>query len=156
MDHTDKIKASLKPAKTIEELQERIIDSLEQIKKEQDKLGYVIGILTSDGPDRIKENVEKLKSYTRKVSSENDFPIFSAMVTFVGDNGDVVDHVRNRHYEFQHWLTLWRNVLESGHITDLFVTPGWERSKGATDEHETAKRLGLEIHYLEFEETSGD
>lgn len=156
MDYTDKIKNALKPAKTIEELQKRLIDSLSEIRKGHNRLGMVVGILTSDGPEKIKENAEHLKSYTKMVSLENDFPIFSAMVTFVGDNSDIVDHVNGKHYEYHHWLNFWRNILESGDVTDLFTTPGWERSRGATDEHETAKRLGLEIHYLFNKEISGD
>jgi hypothetical protein len=42
----------------------------------------------------------------------------------------------------------FRNVLSSGHITDVFMAPRWETSQGASDEHETAKRLRLTIHYL--------
>lgn len=38
----------------------------------------------------------------------------------------------------------WRKVFSSGNITD----PRWEKSEGATDEHETAKKLDLAIHYL--------
>lgn len=28
------------------------------------------------------------------------------------------------------------------------MTPGWEKSKGAQNEHKTAKACGLKIHYL--------
>lgn len=33
--------------------------------------------------------------------------------------------------------------------TDIFMTPRWEQSGGAADEHDTALALKLRIHYLE-------
>lgn len=44
--------------------------------------------------------------------------------------------------------SFWRKILKSGHVTDIFMTPRWEKSKGATDEHKTAKEIGLKIHYI--------
>lgn len=45
-------------------------------------------------------------------------------------------------------MKFWRDILESGHVTDIFMTPRWEQSKGAIDEHEAAKQLGIKIHYM--------
>lgn len=43
----------------------------------------------------------------------------------------------------------WREIFKSGHVTDVFMTPRWEKSKGAVDEYKTAQKIGLTIHYLQ-------
>lgn len=72
------------------------------------RIGYVAGIINSDGPEKVEENRQRLAEYTERIREEQDFPIFSA--------------------------------------TDIFMTPRWEQSVGATDEHKTATKLGITIH----------
>ncbi len=131
---------------SIEVLSETIILILEEAHKKANKrLGYVSGIISSDGPKNIARNVKKLEEYTERLREKNNFPIFSAADIFYSElflriNGkDLKDH---------HFLKFWREILESGYVTDIFMTPGWERSIGAKDEHETARKMGIKIHYL--------
>jgi hypothetical protein len=49
----------------------------------------------------------------------------------------------------QHFQNFWRGILGSGHVTDIFLTPRWKESRGATDEFQTATTLGIEVHDLE-------
>lgn len=39
-------------------------------------------------------------------------------------------------------------IFSSGKVATLYFIPGWETSKGATWEHEQAKKLGIDIVYL--------
>ncbi len=39
--------------------------------------------------------------------------------------------------------------MECGYITDIFMTPRWEHSEGARDEHKNAIKAGMTIHYVE-------
>jgi hypothetical protein len=131
---------------TFEELTEVIIIILKDShQKANNQLGYVSGIITSDGPDYIKRNFKVLEKYTEKLRQTKNYPIFSATDIFHTEllsrlnGGILVDH---------HFLKFWREVLESGYVTDIYMTPGWERSVGAKDEYETAKNRSLKIHYL--------
>jgi len=40
-------------------------------------------------------------------------------------------------------------AIRSSYVTDIFMTPGWQRSKGAIAEHRIAKTKKIKIHYLE-------
>jgi hypothetical protein len=40
-------------------------------------------------------------------------------------------------------------LYQSGRIKKFFFVSGWESSFGATWEHDRAKELGIEIHYLD-------
>jgi len=39
-------------------------------------------------------------------------------------------------------------IFESGLVSEFYFMPNWQTSKGATWEHEEAKRLGIKINYL--------
>jgi hypothetical protein len=106
----------------------------------------VAGIVTSDGPERIWENVAKLIERTEAISQEVDFPVFSSAWVFTSD---VFERINAESYPQEAWLEFWREVLGSSLITDVFMTQRWRESRGASDEEETARNLGLRIHYEE-------
>lgn len=108
------------------------------------RIGYVAGILTSDGPDQIPENIKHLEIFTEEIRKMCDFPIFSTVDVFGRTN------LWNQFEKepSQSWIDFWRKIISSGLVTDLFLTPGWERSKGAKDEFETAKTNNLKIHQV--------
>src|SRR3990167_1936785 len=109
------------------------------------RLGYVAGIITSDGPDKIWANIARLEQHTIQIRAEHAFPIFSATDVFSRQLYDRLKEGVVAEREYQHF---WRQLQESGYITDLFLTPRWEVSKGAVDEYETAKRLDVTIHFV--------
>ncbi len=39
-------------------------------------------------------------------------------------------------------------IFESGFVREFYFMPNWQTSKGATWEHEEARRLGIKINYL--------
>lgn len=109
------------------------------------RIGYVSGVVTADGPGRIGPNLDRLGYYTQVLQLRRAFPVFSAADIFTLELIARLDAGRHAHH---HYVAFWRDILGSGHITDVFMTPRWEISRGATDEHTTARARGLRIHYV--------
>lgn len=134
-------------ANRIDQVIEGVVGVLRAIKRKTraKKVGYVAGIITSDGPEYIARNIQKLEEYTERIGDEIDFPVFSAADVF---SKDLLDRLHARSLPAQTWFDFWRAILGSGEVTDIFMTPRWKDSLGARDEHETAQKLGIAIHYL--------
>ncbi|OGH10799.1 MAG: hypothetical protein A3B38_03805 [Candidatus Levybacteria bacterium RIFCSPLOWO2_01_FULL_36_13] len=139
-------------ATTLGHVLDAVISLFEKTRKEtgDSRIGYVAGIIGSDGENRVDENRKILDRHTQRIRTEYDFPIFSA--TDIFENPDLwyrLEEIRlERPERRMAFLHFWREVLELGKVTDIFMTPRWEKSEGASDEHETAKRLGIKIHYV--------
>ena len=117
-------------------------------KKGTNRIGYVAGIVTSDGTENIDENVRKLKSYTKNIRKQYNFHIFSSTDIFDKKFIEKLDEMSLPLKIFEkRFLNFWEKILVSGYITDIFMTPGWERSRGAKFEHNIANNKGLDIHY---------
>lgn len=110
-----------------------------------DRLGYVAGIINSDGPEHAERNFRNLEFYTKILQGRTSFPIFSATEIF---HAELLQRLRAREHIGDEFIKFWRSVLSSGHVTDVFFTPRWDESAGALDEHEIAKITGLSVHYL--------
>lgn len=142
---------ALKNATTLSHVKTELIKMFEITKNKNGniKIGYVAGILNSDGQKHFEDNRKKLADYAEKLRKIHKFPIFSSVDIF---SNEVYDRLEEWKVSLEERETkarlFWREILEGGHVTDIFMTPRWEKSKGATDEHKTAKRIGLTIHYL--------
>lgn len=110
-------------------------------KSPDGRVGYVSGIISSDGPEFLERNRRTLQEKTEKFRELYDFPIFSANDIFTPEFVDRLGH-KDAPYVF-----FWRRVLATGLVTDIFMTTGWERSRGASDEHLTANLLELDVVY---------
>jgi hypothetical protein len=144
------IKNSTKKVKNLNQIAKNTILILKKCKIDEAKrIGYVAGIVTSDGPENIDKNVKNLTKFTNKIRERNSFPIFSSTDVFSKKCIAKLDEMNlpPEKIEVEFWK-FWRKLLRSGYITDIFMTPGWDRSLGAQDEHKTAKKAGLKIHYL--------
>ncbi|MBI2027995.1 MAG: hypothetical protein HYT07_00155 [Candidatus Levybacteria bacterium] len=127
---------------------ERLINLFVSLKAQ--KVGYVAGIINSDGPSLVQRNRKLLNQYTRILKEDHKLPLFSAVDVFT-------DSVCKRLREYRLTISerekkfygFWDKVLSSGHVTDIFMTPRWEISRGARDEHRVAVKNGLKIHYVE-------
>ncbi len=51
-------------------------------KKNAKRIGYVAGIIGSEGPEHVENNLKKLMDYTMTIRKKHDFPIFSATDVF--------------------------------------------------------------------------
>ena len=112
----------------------------------ESRIGYVAGKVTADGPDNISANLARLHSFTKQVhETKEDVFVFSAADIFVTDAYWRANLSESNHT--QAFYQLWKQVVASG-VTDVYMTPDWEKSLGACDEHAHAKELGLIIHYL--------
>lgn len=145
------IGSSLKTVKNLAHVREEFVQLFKATKNEKGiRIGYVAGILTSDGRKHFEINRKRLADYTRALCKIHKFPIFSAVDVF-SDN--IYKQLEEMALSFEErevkMRSFWREILESSCVTDIFMTPRWDKSKGATDEHETAKRIGLKIHYPE-------
>ena len=109
------------------------------------RIGYVSGKVTADGEERITENLIRLHKFTEQLEQVHGSYIFSAADVFNDDVYWKINLPRPIHeiefYDF------WRKVVSSG-VTDIYMTPEWEKSTGAKDEHEAAKDLNITIHYV--------
>ncbi len=148
---SEKIKESLKNAKDLNLVAKSAISVLKEFKsKGANRIGYVAGTITSEGYEKIEENVKKLIKYTIKIRKREGFPIFSSTdlfdKKFVSQLKELSLPPDKLEEEF---LKCWKNILSSGYVTDIYITPGWENSQGARFELKVAKEARLKIHYEE-------
>jgi hypothetical protein len=143
----DQLRKEIKNASTIEEVLKITLNLISQIKKENPdtKIGYVSGKVTTDGEENISKNLKRLHVFTEKISKEFGENIFSAADVFDEEVYWKINLPRPVHEE--DFYAFWRKIVEGG-ITDIFMTPEWEKSIGATDEYKTAKKIGIKIHDL--------
>ncbi len=138
---------NLKKAVSIDDVLNITVDTISHIKGKNSKIkiGYVAGKVTSDGKDNILKNLKRLHAFTNKVSLKFGENIFSAADVFSEEIYWKINLHKPVHE--REFYSFWRKIVKSG-ITDIFMTPEWESSNGAIDEHQTAKKIGIKIHYL--------
>lgn len=144
------IVTALKSAKNLIHVRQELIKLFKQIRNGKvARIGYVAGILNSDGPQHFERNRKRIAEHAGVLRKIHKFPIFSAVDVF---SDEIYFRMEEWKLPFEKReakaIFFWREILKSGHVTDIFMTPRWEKSKGATDEHKTAKKLGMSIHYI--------
>lgn len=141
-----KFEKALQTANSLHTIKHIVIAILGKSKQfPSQRLGFVSGLISSDGLEHIERNRNILIQHTNVLETTCNFPFFCASDIFTVDlykrlNRDTIPKEK--------FIEFWRDILKSRLITDVFMTPRWEKSDGATDEHETAKKLGLTIHYI--------
>jgi hypothetical protein len=147
-----KIKKAVKNAKDLNETKQILLELFQEIRNENDQIGYVAGILFSDGLQYFERNRQLLAKRTEIIRNHQQFPIFSAYDIF---SDGLYDQIEEKEISYQErrnaFINFWRGIVGSGFVTDIFMTPRWEFSEGARDEHETAQKFGLTIHYFNDE-----
>ena len=136
---------ALAEAEGLAEIKNVVVDILAHVRRGSGRLGYVAGIIGSDGEERIERNFKILEKHTFFVKEKHGIPVVSASEVFFQE---LLSRVLSRGVSRDDFELFWRSILASGHVTDMFMTPRWEQSRGARDEHDTAKKLGIRIHYL--------
>lgn len=145
-----KIGAVLKNAKNLVHVRTELFKLFKATKNgAETKIGYVAGIINSDGPKYFQRNRKRLVNHAAKLRKQHKFPMFTAVDVFPEK---IYKNLEEWKLSFEKReakvRNFWRKILKSGHVTDIFMTPRFEKSKGATDEHKTAKKVGLKIHYV--------
>jgi len=107
-------------------------------------IGFVSGIVTSDGPEHIARNLQTLSAYAHQIRRGGLFGpnIISPADVF---NIPLIAKFDNLGAKESDYLKFWRELLRSRLIDFVFMTPGWKRSQGATQEYIIAKQLHLNI-----------
>lgn len=117
----------------------------EELKSTTPRIGYVSGIISSKGVDKIPVYITRLEGYTEHIRTLHQFPIFSATDIFSDQIYERVGGTRQP----ENFIKFWRDLFNGWHVTDMFMTPQWNISIGAQDEYEIAKSQGMRIHFLE-------
>ncbi|MEK7558669.1 MAG: DUF4406 domain-containing protein [Patescibacteria group bacterium] len=142
---------SIKHSTSLEHVHEGLIKVIKKISESSvnQRIGFVAGIISSDGDENMPNNIEKLRQYTEKLRKKYNFPIFSSVDVFSNGLYDQMEEVEfERELREHHFVQFWKMILKSGHITDIFMTPRWEMSRGAKVEYITAKKLKIKIHFV--------
>lgn len=114
------------------------------------RIGYVSGAITADGRENIPKNIARLERFTEQIRTQREFPVFSATDVF---DDELFKRLDALGFKNENWITFWQEVLgsEEKFVTDMFMTPRWQKSRGATDEHDVATRVGMTIYYIDYE-----
>ena len=146
----ERIREAVKESGTLNEVRDNILAVIKNMFEIEGvtQIGYVSGIITSDGPEKISENLNRLQKFTDLVRKTSDFPIFSS-IDVISD--ELFKRLGAAKIEQEVWRVFWREVLQSPYVTDMFMTPGWEQSRGALDEFQTAKATGKTLHYFNYQ-----
>lgn len=142
------ITESIVRVSTLDEVYAAIVGVFRYLREDLQypRVGYVSGVVTSDGPAKIEENLARLHASAAQLQKTHTFPIFSPPDIF---SKDVHSRVIQAGAKTEDFIQFWRSVLMSGYVTDIFMTRRWQESRGATDEHNIALQAGFRIHYLE-------
>jgi len=149
-NHIHKLRLQKKSPLTVLEIRLALADVLRNIKRDNPHaaIGYVAGCLTSDGPESIDKNLAKLEAYADYLRKKLNNPlIFSTKEVFSDEEQkEITMQGEKAQIELR---SFWKDIQAAGYLSDLFMTPGWERSAGAKDEHKAAKEnKHITIHYV--------
>lgn len=138
-------------ASTLEDIRVVLITELKKFRNLGHKrIGYVSGVITVDGKDHIFRNLKLLSKTSRRLQKTYNFPIFAP-----SDVSDSKIHIKleKNGVTDSDWDYFWNHLLlhKKRFITDIFMTPRWELSFGAIEEHLAAQRMNIRIHYLHDE-----
>jgi hypothetical protein len=137
---------NFKDCTSLEETLERVKTLILKFKQTSpnEPVVYVAGKVTTDGASKILSNLARLATYTEKLRGKYGFVFSSADIFNQGTYWrlNIAGPLHEKDFYF-----FWRKVVGSG-VTDIYMTPDWKASTGASDEFNTAKKLGLKIHYF--------
>ena len=137
---------------SLPEVQEGLLRVFRTVKEAepQQRIGVVSGIITSEGDEFMERNIRRLHLYTAHLSQLHNFPVFSSVDVFGnGLYSQIKEFSFERELREKHFVDFWRGVYRSGHLTDVFMTPRWEKSSGARDEHAISLEEQIAIHYVD-------
>ena len=107
----------------------------------------VCGPISTGGAGSVEENLKRFDQVIEKLQKENievfDQIPFEIPMQKIKTLNKVEGYDNNLLNDF------YLPIFESGLVYKFYFLPDWESSTGATWEHEQARRLGLEIEYME-------
>lgn len=133
----------LKETNTIPEITQQIIPFLRS--QHTKDLGFVTGILTSDGLDKLPHHKDQLLRFTQKIRQEVEYPVFSFPEIFAEQRREQIGYYTANADEIKLFC---RALITKSGVTKVFFTPGWERSSGCQDEYRIAFESGIQCIML--------
>src|SRR5574337_1061343 len=90
------ITPAVQGSKNLRQVQDRLQSLFLRIVRESHvkRVGYVAGVISSDGDHKMQENIEKLMFYTDRLRDMHQFPIFSPTDIFTKQ---VYEELREMH-----------------------------------------------------------
>jgi len=144
----EKIAEAVKEANSLTQVREFLFNVFREYRQAgNNRIGYVSGTITSEGREHIQRNIERLAKFTDHIRTQYEFPIFSPTDVF---SDALFARLDAAGFKNADWVIFWREVLgtKDRFVTDMFMTPRWEKSQGAADEHRIAKEVGMNIVYI--------
>ncbi len=105
------------------------------------RLGYVSGIISSDGPEKMPENIRLLHERTEKIARLEKFPVFGPTYIFTDS---VYGNIDAENLTSDDWNNFWASVL-IGIADKMYMTERWQCSKGAQFEFQLAYAHDIEV-----------
>jgi hypothetical protein len=133
----------LEKAQTVSEMyiiMKRIVDRMPQ------PLVQVCGPIATGGLGNIDENLHAFNETIKKLQSQG-FNVIDQM-PFEYPIQKLKENLKEGEYFLDVLTDFYLPLFESSSISTFYFMPNWQTSKGATWEHEQAKKRGATIVYL--------
>jgi hypothetical protein len=111
------------------------------VSSKEGKFAFVSGMISAEGPEFVHRNMAVLADFTDQVRMGSAAPVMSASDVF---HESLLGRYRDVGKEG--WAIFWRKVLASG-VGTLIMTPRWESSFEAKDEHGFALKNRITVEY---------
>lgn len=136
----------IKLLNNVESLPEMYDIAVNIIEKMPKPIIQVCGPITTGGVGNVSGNLKELNNKIFELQN-NGLSIFDQSV-FEDTTQKLTEKLSKNEYFADVLTEFYLPLFEKGYIEELYFLPDWQTSKGATWEHEQAKRLGLKIVYI--------
>ncbi len=109
-------------------------------------IGQVCGPISTGGAGSIEKNLKRFEIAIADLQNKG-LNIFDQM-PFENPMHRIISQKSDGKYDNSILNDFYLPIFESGMVKKLYFLPDWESSTGARWEHEQAKRLGLDVEYL--------
>jgi len=110
-------------------------------------IGLISGRVSGIDDDAVKNNKARLVMYSNEIGIQKPGAvIFSCPEAF---SDEAKTKIKYETMGDNRKRTLWQQMVLAGIFTDIYMTPGWEKSEGAWLEYEAARnRKDVAIHFI--------
>lgn len=150
----------LKGSTNFQEITNRLTRSLQKLREQGNQhVGFVSGpVANSTDPDpsvryqSMLDNMARMRKRVTELRKEYQFPIFASTDIFdtVWRELEEIQNLSPEEKSFK-MKEFFRGILESGHITDIFMLDRWKEARGSIDEHKITEEIKIAIHYENYE-----
>jgi len=136
----DQLKSALANTQTLQEAEEILQKEIEKVS--HNTIGFVVGKVTPSGNQTKESNLLLLEKRTKEIAEKE---LSKGIVVF---SSSVIPKFIEDSTEIDMFYTFWEHTVEK-YAQILYTTPGYESSKGATNEITLARKMGKEVKSYE-------